>query len=82
MLYDVANKYVAGFLRDVTIPDLRELLDGAQQKLYELRQQCSLGGRRYDTKKPHLFSKIKKDIARIKTILKEVKCQLQQRYSN
>ena len=47
-----------------------------KQKLVSLRQEMSkLNYQRHSgrVEKPHLFSKVKKDIARINTVLSEVK---------
>ena len=54
-------------------PDnLNTLLNNAQQSHFHLRCQASPHGRIKFTKHPDLFNKVKKDIARIKTLLKEM----------
>ena len=73
MAYDITLKYTPEFLRGMIPDGLNELLDQAQQRHLELREQCSPHGRVKYVPKPHLFKKVKKDIARIKTILKELK---------
>ena len=71
MAYDITIKYTAEFLRGTVPEELSALLGQAQQRFFELRQQCSPHGRVKFVPKPHLFGKVKKDIARIKTILRE-----------
>jgi ribosomal protein L29 len=71
MSYDITLKYKPQFLREMTIDGLNKLLNQAEQRFYELRHQCSPHGRVKLVEKPHLWKKIKKDIARIKTILAE-----------
>ena len=71
MSYDITLKYTSQFLREMTWEALKTLLAQAQQRFYELRQQCSPHGRVKLVPQPHLWKKIKKDIARIKTILVE-----------
>ncbi len=73
MSYDITNKYTAEFLRDMTIEQLQKLLTSIQFKFLELREQTSPHGRVKYVPKPHLFGKIKKDIARTKTIIGEKK---------
>ena len=67
MAYDTALKYTLEYLRGCT--ELGGLLRDAQQTLLDLEtdkaQQFGF------TKKPHLFSRVKKDIARIKTIIRQ-----------
>ena len=71
MVYDISIRYSSEFLREMSPEDLEVLLDSSQQRFFELRCQCSPSGRVKFVPKPHLFDKIKKDIARIKTLLKE-----------
>lgn len=71
MKYDITLKYTAELLRDITDEDLHVLLQQACHHQFELREQSSCGGRVRVALKPHLFKKVKKDIARIKTILRE-----------
>ena len=56
-------------LRDLSEDELKDKVIALYQELYKLNQQRYAG--RVD--KPHLFRKTVKDIARIKTILKENK---------
>ncbi len=75
MDYNISTKYAAEWLRDqrddIDDHDLEELLLQAQKQLLALREQGSQGGRTMVATRPHLFKKVKKDIARIKTILRE-----------
>ncbi len=71
--YDKSFKYYAEKLRELPESFLKGLLQSAGLALSQLEHQGAIG----KVKKlgimpcPHLFSKIKKDIARIKTILNE-----------
>lgn len=69
MSYDISLKYTPEFLGDMVKEDLNQLLIQAQQRFFELRHQCSPHGRVKYVSKSHLFGKVKKDIAQIKTIL-------------
>jgi len=71
MAYDIEMKYKSEFLREMTRQNLTDMLKKAQQRFYELRQQSSPHGQVKLVEKPHLFKKIRKDIARMKTILAE-----------
>lgn len=71
MSYDITLKYKSDYLRGIPNDGLNKLLNQAQQRFYELRQQCSPNGRVKLVNNPHLWKKVKKDIARIKTILAE-----------
>lgn len=71
MQYDLSLQYTPEFLRGVPLEELRDLLTDVQKRHYELRVQTSLHGRVKYVKRPHWFKKIKKDIARIKTIIRE-----------
>lgn len=66
-MYDVTNKYTAEFLRGMLPDDVLLLLQAAQKLLFELKSETSF----CPPEKPHLFGKIKKDIARIKTVMRE-----------
>jgi len=68
MKYDIKMKYTFEFLRGLEDKELEEFLESAQRKLFELREQKSIL-RRAD--KPHLFGMIKKDIARVMTVINE-----------
>jgi len=65
MKYGITMKYSAEYLQDLEQDDLEGLLKTAQKKFFELREQKSIVGR---IDKPHLFGKVKKDIARIMTV--------------
>lgn len=71
MSYDITLKYKPQFLREMPGIALNKLLNQAQQRFYELRHQSSPSGRVKYVPRPHLWKKVKKDIARIKTILSE-----------
>ncbi len=71
MNYDITNKYRTEFLRDMTVGQLQKLLNKAQLRFLGLREQTSPHGRVKYVPKPHLFGKVKKDIARIKTLINE-----------
>jgi len=71
MSYDISNKYKPEFLREMSPEDVEQLLDEAQQRYFELRHQSSPHGRVKHVPRPHLHKKVKRDIARFKTILKE-----------
>lgn len=71
MAYDITLKLKPEFLRDMTQEGLDELLNQAQKRFYELRCQCSPHGRTKFVPHSDLFKKVKKDIARIKTIMAE-----------
>lgn len=71
MSYDITLRYKPQFLREMTPEDLSELLNQAQKRFFELRHQCSPHGRTKFVPRPDLFGKVKKDIARIKTVMTE-----------
>lgn len=71
MNYDILLKYTSELLRGCDRLELENFQRQAQKKLYEMREQYSLGGRVMVVPKPHLFKKVTRDIARIKTILAE-----------
>lgn len=71
MAYDITLKYSPDFLRGIPQDDLEVLLNQAQQRYFELRHQCSPHGRVKFVPRPDLFGKVKKDIARMKTLLAE-----------
>lgn len=71
MSYDITFKYSPEFLRGIPTELLGKLLNQAQQRFFELRAQTSPHGRVKFVTKPHLFGKVKKDIARIKTLIAE-----------
>ena len=54
-------------LRDLSETELLTKQESLNQELFKLNQQRYAGR----VEKPHMFCSIKKDIARIKTILKE-----------
>ena len=67
MSYDITLEYTPEFLRDMSDEDLGTLLNQAQQSFFELRVKDAS-----ERVKPHQFGKVKRDIARIKTILAEL----------
>ncbi len=69
MVYDITLKYSPEYLRDRSLQELEKLLSSAQQRFFELRCQSSPHGRVKYVRNPDLFGKVKKDIARIKTIM-------------
>ena len=73
MPYDITKKYSIEFLRDMNWEQLEKILNKAQFRFFELKQQTSPHGRVKYVPKPHLFGKVKKDIARIKTLIGEIK---------
>lgn len=64
--YDPTLKYSAELLRDFTNDELTVLIEKAQQTLLDVKtnKAQTLGL----VEKPHLFKKIRTDIARMKTI--------------
>lgn len=73
-MYDVKNKYTPAFLREMPPQELELLAGEAADSLFVLRHQASCGGHSRTsviTEQPHLRKKIKRDIARIKTIIGE-----------
>lgn len=71
MVYDINLKYNPELLRELRREELKEMLSVAQARHLDLRHQSSPHGRVKLVRWPHLHKKIKKDIARIKTILLE-----------
>lgn len=71
MNYDTSLKYTPKLLRGYGRLELENFQRQVKKQLFELREQYSLGGRVMVVPKPHLFKKVKGDIARIKTILAE-----------
>lgn len=71
MAYDITLKYRPEFLRGMPPEDLDRLLNQAQQRFFELRCQCSPHGRVKFVHHPDFFKKVKRGIARIKTIIGE-----------
>lgn len=55
-------------LRSLKAEELKEKLSTFQQQLFKLSQQRYSGR----VEKPHLFKQLRKDIARIKTVLREL----------
>lgn len=54
-------------LREKTLEDLQKELIALRREQFNLRMQLGMG----QAARPHQFSKIRKDIARIKTIMNE-----------
>ena len=71
MNYDITLKYTPELLRGYSRLELENFQRQARKKLFELKEQSSMGGRVKVVPKPHLLKKVKADIARIKTILAE-----------
>jgi len=70
-IYDIKLKYTLEFLRDMTPEALSEMIEGAQLSHLYLRQISAEGVHSKHTQHPHLFKKVKRDIARLKTLFKE-----------
>lgn len=64
MEYSLKVKYNAQYLRESNPDDLENLMKGA----YKKRQELRLSGEEVGT---HVWGKIRKDIARIKTVFRE-----------
>ncbi len=62
-------------LREMDDQMLRDKLESLKKQLFELRMKHAITG----ADKPHLFKAIKKDIARILTILRERELQRQEK---
>lgn len=71
MEYDSKKKYKMRDLRELRPDEVQDYLNQAQRCLFDLRHQCSPHGRTMVVDKPHLFEKLRKDIARLKTLKKE-----------
>jgi ribosomal protein L29 len=69
MAYEIDQKYQPEFLRDLSADRLRELIKEARAKFLELRE--SRAQRFGHVEKPHLFRKVRRDIARFKTVLRQ-----------
>ncbi|MFC1658501.1 50S ribosomal protein L29 [Candidatus Omnitrophota bacterium] len=54
-------------LRNLSKEELKAKMSSSNQELFKLNQQRYSG----NVEKPHLFKQLRKDIARIKTILNE-----------
>jgi len=54
-------------LREKTREELEQLLDDSRQELFNLYSQLHIG----QVEKPHRFSQLRRDIARLITILKD-----------
>ena len=67
-MYDITLKYSNEVLRDQTVFELRKRVTEAIKRQYELRTQGAIMG---TVEYPDLFKKVRKDIARMKTIIKE-----------
>ena len=59
----------ANDLRKKSTSELGDELTASQKELFNLRMQKATG----QPAKPHMFGKVKKHIARIKTIMRELK---------
>lgn len=66
-MYSVKIKYTPQFLLEMNKESLELLLHEAKQKLLELKTDRA---QRFGfAERPHLFKKVRKDIARIMTVL-------------
>lgn len=65
--YDTKVKYDAGFLRCMRTDELFDLQESAAATLHAMRTEAQM----CPPDKPHLFRKVRSDIARIKTILRQ-----------
>ena len=74
MIYQTDNTYSPEYVRDLNLTELYLLIRSAQEKALSLRTQQSPSGRVKVNGiiKPHLFKKIRRDIARFKTALREL----------
>lgn len=54
-------------LREKTREELEQLLDDSREELFNLQSQLHIG----QVEKPHRFRQLKRDIARLVTILKD-----------
>ena len=61
-------------IRDLSTQDIIQKKDDLKQQLYNLNYERKMGR----VEKPHIFRAVKKDIARIETILNERKRQDEQ----
>jgi large subunit ribosomal protein L29 len=59
----------ASELRSKSEAELREELMGLLREQFNLRMQAGTG----QLSRPHLFDRVRKDIARVKTVLNEMK---------
>jgi len=66
-LYGIDYKYSGEVLRECTRQELLSMLHSAGRKKLELKTEYQLTGKT----KPHLMRKVRRDIARIKTVLHE-----------
>ena len=57
----------ASELRQYSLQELRQKLEELKKQLFELNFQRQMG----NVQKPHLFRAVKKDIARVLTVMKE-----------
>lgn len=58
-------------LRETSIKELQEELNSLYRELFNLRMQRGMEG----ISKPHLFSRARRSIARIKTVINEKKAE-------
>lgn len=57
----------ANELREKGVPDMTKELLALKRELFNLRMQSSMG----EAPKPHQFKRVRRDIARVKTIISE-----------
>lgn len=71
MDYDIEKKYTAEYLRELSPEALLALAGKARQAFLDLRTQNSPHGRVKYVARPHLTKKVRRDIARMETIINQ-----------
>jgi len=64
-------KFTPELLRGQPIEDLQSLLEAMKEKQFEMKIASSVGGHSKRVEKPNLVKKLRRDIARVETILRE-----------
>ena len=54
-------------IRNLSVEDINKKIVENKQELFELRMKASTG----NLEKPHMINKLRKDVARLKTVLTE-----------
>ncbi len=68
--YDATLKYSPEYLRECDDEELAEMIQSAQQVQLDMR---TLKAQRFgDAEKPHLFKKVRRDIARMRTAWRKI----------
>lgn len=70
-MYDSTFRYTNEWLRDRPTSYLKDLAEGARKKMLELRSISVYRKGLTPNVSPHLMKKIKKDVARLLTIIRE-----------